>query len=82
MSTIVVTSPQCPPASVPCDDQVDTSRDLLDRVFSGADQRRDRYAARPSGVDHVIRRHAQCVGDQLDRMAHRHLEQLPAGVPG
>ena len=45
--TMVVTSPQWPPASVPCDDQdVDAGADLADGVLLGADQRGDRHAVR------------------------------------
>ena len=83
MSTSVVTSPQWPPASVPCATIRSTPAcTCLTRVLLGADERRDGHAALSSRFDHVVRRHAQRVGDQLDRMAERHLEQVLAGVTG
>jgi hypothetical protein len=77
---MVVTSPQCPPALR--DEQVDAGVDLLDRVLLGSDQRGDRDATLLARLDHVVRRHAERVGDQLDGMAHRHVQQRAAGVPG
>ena len=64
------------------DDQIHARRDLFDGMLLGADERGDGDAALLARVDHVVRRHAQRVGDQLDRMAHRHLEQVMAGVAG
>ena len=69
-STSVRTSPQWPPASVPCATIRSTpGGDLLDGVLLGADQRGDRDAVLSARLDHVVRRHAQRVGDQLDRVA-------------
>ena len=64
------------------DDEIHARRDLLGGVLLGADEGGDGNAALLARVDHVVRWHAQRVGDQLDRMAHRHLEQILARVAG
>ncbi|MGY4593978.1 hypothetical protein ACVWXL_001724 [Bradyrhizobium sp. GM22.5] len=55
------------------------ARDLAQRVLLGADQGRDRHAVLPAHLDHGLRRHAERIGDQADRVVERDLQQLQRG---
>jgi len=57
-----------------------TPADLPQRVLPGADQRRDRHAMLLALIDHGLRRDAERVGDQPDRMAEGYLEQIHRGL--
>ncbi len=57
-------------------EDVDAGRDLAQRVLLGADEGGDRHAVLPAHLDHRLRRHAQRIGDQPDRMVEGDLEQL------
>jgi hypothetical protein len=56
------------------DDDVDTVVDMALCVFGAAGQRGHRYAHLMGLVDDILRRRAEGVGDQLDRMLERHLD--------
>src|SRR3546814_10290789 len=58
------------------DDHVDAGMNLLERMFLGTDERRDRHPFGLRPVDHVLRRHTEGIGDQLDRVPEADLEQL------
>ena len=49
------------------DDDVDAVVDMSSRMFGRTGQRRHRHPGRVRLVDDVVRRGAECVGDQLDR---------------
>jgi len=57
------------------DDDVDTGLHLPDSMFLRTDQCGHRDALRPRPIDHRLRWHAECVGDELDRMRERHVQQ-------
>ena len=65
-----------------CDDQVDSGMHLLDGMFLGTYECRDRNAVLLTGFDHVVRGYAEGVGHQLDRVVQRHLEQVLSGIAG
>ena len=53
---------------------VDAGVDLADGVLLGADQGRHRHAVLLAHLDHRRRRHAERIGDQLDRVLERRLQ--------
>jgi hypothetical protein len=55
---------------------IDAGRDLTERMLLGADQCRDRHAVLLAHVDHRLRRYAQRVGDQADRVLERRIEDF------
>ena len=58
------------------DNYIDSRFDLAHRVFRRSDQRSDRHSMLMAHIDHGLRRHAERVGDQFDRMLKCSLEQL------
>ncbi len=56
------------------DDDVHAVLDVALRVFGAARQRGHRNTRRVDLVDDILRRRAERVGDQLDRMLERHLD--------
>jgi hypothetical protein len=76
-STIVETSPQWPPASVPCTTRISTpAATWTQRVLLGSDQGRDRNAVFPAHFDHRLWRYTERIGDQPDRMTERGFEHF------
>ena len=74
---MVETSPQWPPASPPCATMmIDARLRLTHRMLGRAHQRRDRHAMLAAHLDHLLRRHAESVGDQFDRMTECNLDEL------
>ena len=59
------------------DDDVDAVVDVALGVLGAARQRGDRDTGLVRLVDDVLRRRAERVGDQLDRMLERHLDVRP-----
>jgi len=55
---------------------IDAGRDLAQRVFLGADQRRDGDAVLFAHLDHRFGRNAERIGDQADRMPKRCIENF------
>ena len=55
---------------------IDARCDLPQRMLLGTDERRDRDIMLSSHVDHLLRRHAESVRDQLDRMAKGDVEHV------
>src|SRR3546814_6681238 len=62
------------------DEYVDPGARLRQRMIARAYQRRDRHIVPFAEVEHQLRRHAERVGDQPDRMAEGDLEQLRGAV--
>jgi hypothetical protein len=58
------------------DQDIDTGCNLPQRVFLGADKSGDRHAMLAAHVDHRLRRHAERVRDQFDRMAEGDVEHV------
>ena len=56
------------------DNDVDTVVDMALCMFGAAGERGHRNTRVVGLIDDVLRRRAQCVGDQLDRMLERHLD--------
>ena len=78
---MVETSPQWPPASVPCATMMSTpGGDLAHGVLPGADQGGAGDAGLPGAFQHRGGRHAERVGDQPDRVAEGDVHQLLAGL--
>ena len=53
------------------DKDIDPGADLRQRMIAGADERGDRHAMPLAEFEHQLRRHAERVGDQANRMAER-----------
>jgi hypothetical protein len=58
------------------DENIDAGRDLAERMLLGTDQCRHRHAVLLAHLDHRLRRHAQRIGDQPDRMPERRIEDF------
>ncbi len=75
MSTIVLTSPQWPPASVPCATRTSTPMcDLTFRVRLGADERADEHTVVVRELHDVGRRRTERVHEHLGAVLQRHLD--------
>src|SRR4051794_39140123 len=58
------------------DQDIDTGRDLAQRMLLGTDERCNGHAMLAALVDHRLRRHAERICDQFDRVAERNVEHV------